>query len=81
MNINNVFNNPMNFPSQNSIKSPLFQFQNNKMNINNNCLYNDFNPGIILNPPNDIFMNHFPKINSIPNNINLNTFNTGPNSI
>ena len=81
MSINNVFNNPINFPSQNSIKSPLFQFQNNNMNINNNCIYNNFNPGIILNPPNDIFMNHLPKINSIPNNMNINPFNTGPNSI
>ena len=81
MSINNVFNNPINFPSQNSIKSPLFQFQNNNMNINNNCIYNNFNPGIILNPPNDIFINHLPKINSIPNNMNINAFNTGPNSI
>ena len=81
MSINNVFNNPINFPSQNSIKSPLFQFQNNNMNINNNCIYNNFNPGIILNPPNDIFINHLPKINSIPNNMNINAFNAGPNSI
>ena len=81
MSINNVFNNPTNFPSQNSIKSPLFQFQNNNMNINNNCIYNNFNPGIILNPPNDIFINHLPKINSIPNNMNINAFNAGPNSI
>ena len=82
MNINNLFNNnPINFSSQNNIKSPLFQLQNNNMNINNNCIYNNFNPGIIINPQNDIFINYLPKIHSIPNNMNVNSFNSGPNPI
>ena len=82
MSINNSFNNnPLNLSPQNNIKNSLFPLQNNNININNNSIYNNYNPGIILNPQNDIFINNLPKINNISNNLNLNTFNTGPKSI
>ena len=84
MSINNqINNNPVNFPSQNniqnSIKSSLFQPQNNNMNIGN--IYNNNYSGILPNSQNDLFRNNIPSIPNISNNLNLNTFYPGPKSI
>ena len=81
VNNNQINNNQLNLPSQNNIKSSLFQPQNNNnMNISNNCVYNNYS-GILPNSQNDLFRNKIPSIPNIGNNINLNSFYSGPKSI
>ena len=77
LNNNIPLNNPnhcrLNLTPPNNIKSSLFQPQNNNIGLGNNYLYSNFN-GIAPNPPNDLFMNQIPRIQSISNNMLLNPF-------
>ena len=80
LSLNNPNNNSINSSSLNNIKTSLFQSKNNNIDLGNNYIYPSFN-GIIQNPQNDLFMNQIPKIQNIPNNLNINTFFTGPKII
>ena len=71
--LNNPNNCRLNLTPPNNIKSSLFQPQNNNIGLGNNYLYSNFN-GIAANPPNDLFMNQIPRIQSISNNMLLNPF-------
>ena len=77
LNNNISLNNPnhcrLNLTPPNNFKSSLFQPQNNNIGLGNNYLYSNFN-GIAPNPPNDLFMNQIPRIQSISNNMLLNPF-------
>ena len=76
-NQNNNNNNTINFTPSNNIKSSLFQPQNNNANMGNNYIYPSF-PGLVPNPQNELFINQIPRISSIPNNLSMNSFYTGP---
>ena len=71
--LNNSNHCRLNLTPPNNIKSSLFQPQNNNIGLGNNYLYSNFN-GITPNPPNDLFMNQIPRIQSISNNMFLNPF-------
>ena len=72
----NIYNNPINLPSPNNIKSSLFQPKNN-IGLGNNYIYPGF-AGIIPNSQNDLFLNQIQRINSISNNLNVNSFFNPP---
>ena len=72
----NIYNNPINLPSPNNIKSSLFQPKNN-IGLGNNYMYPGF-AGIIPNSQNDLFLNQIQRINSISNNLNVNSFFNPP---
>ena len=72
----NIYNNPINIPSPNNIKSSLFQPKNN-IGLGNNYIYPGF-AGLIPNSQNDLFLNQFQRINSISNNLNVNSFFNPP---
>ena len=79
LNNNMSINNPnnINLSSQNNVKSSLLQPQNNNIGIGNNYIYPNFT-GMIPNTQNDLFINQIPRIHGIPNNLNVNSFYTGP---
>ena len=72
----NIYNNPINLPSPNNIKSSLFQPKNN-IGLGNNYIYPGF-AGIIPNSQNDLFLNQIQRINNISNNLNVNSFFNPP---
>jgi hypothetical protein len=72
----NIYNNPINLPSPNNIKSSLFQPKSN-IGLGNNYIYPGFT-GLIPNSQNDLFLNQFQRINSISNNLNVNSFFSPP---
>ena len=45
--------------------------------MGNNYIYPSF-PGLVANPQNELFINQIPRISSIPNNLSMNSFYTGP---